>query len=283
MSELIRPLQQHPHFAACLRAARRDVLHLPGGLAIRRRIAGLTVSLASRASSELIDVPQLRSALRLITPDRTLPFGLKSAGYMPIFTPATVAEWDISPELPILRRRLSGKWRNQLRRAEEARMVITLTNAPTEADHWLYRTDQRNARTKGYRGMPQWVTTSWAQLHPRDTLMVETHKDGLPIAAMAFLRHGPVATYQIAYASDTARRLNAHRAMLWRAVRHFRNQGVTRLDLGTIETDHAPGLARFKLGTGASTRQLGGTWMAAPVLSEALRQFRFQWPFGQKA
>jgi hypothetical protein len=37
-------------------------------------------------------------------------------------------------------------------------------------------------------------------------------------------------------------------------------QGVARLDLGTIDTRRAPGIARFKLGAGARVEVLAGSW-----------------------
>jgi hypothetical protein len=36
---------------------------------------------------------------------------------------------------------------------------------------------------------------------------------------------------------------------------------VRKVDLGTIDTDRSPGLARFKLGTGAIPRTLAGTYL----------------------
>jgi hypothetical protein len=36
------------------------------------------------------------------------------------------------------------------------------------------------------------------------------------------------------------------------------------LDLGTLDTQNAPGLARFKLGSGATAQLLGGTWARLP-------------------
>ena len=43
--------------------------------------------------------------------------------------------------------------------------------------------------------------------------------------------------------------------------------GVEMLDLGMIDTVNAPGLARFKLGSGAVAQSLGGTWLHAPGLN----------------
>ena len=44
----------------------------------------------------------------------------------------------------------------------------------------------------------------------------------------------------------------------------LRDDGVRWLDLGTVDTDVAPGLAHFKLGTGAELRQLGATVWVLP-------------------
>ena len=44
---------------------------------------------------------------------------------------------------------------------------------------------------------------------------------------------------------------------LARAAEALRAEGVAWLDLGSVDTEAAPGLARFKLGTGAELRRLG--------------------------
>lgn len=283
MQDAPRPLQQHPHFAACLRAAGRDVVELDAGLIVRRRISGVQVALGSRGAPALLDPLRQLGCVALFTPDRPGDAALSASGLVPLFTPARVAEWNISPAPDQLRKGLSGAWRNQLRKAESAKIKYTVTAAPRRDDHWLFKLDKQQMRQKRYRAMPHWIATAWAQLHPRDAVLFEARESGLPIAGMLFLRHGPVATYQIAFASGVARRLNTHRALMWRAMLHFRDAGVERLDLGTLETDRAPGLARFKLGTGARARALGGTWMSAPLVSTALRRLRLPSPSGQNA
>ena len=52
--------------------------------------------------------------------------------------------------------------------------------------------------------------------------------------------------------------------LLMEAARRLAATGVTELDLGTIDTDASPGLARFKLGSGATVQRLGGTWLRLP-------------------
>jgi hypothetical protein len=48
--------------------------------------------------------------------------------------------------------------------------------------------------------------------------------------------------------------------LLWQAAVWLAGQGTRTLDLGAVDTVSAAGVARFKLGTGATARPLGGTW-----------------------
>ena len=52
--------------------------------------------------------------------------------------------------------------------------------------------------------------------------------------------------------------------MLVRAAEALWVEGVRWLDLGSVDTERASGLARFKLGTGAELRRLGTTCLVLP-------------------
>ena len=82
----------------------------------------------------------------------------------------------------------------------------------------------------------------------------------LAVAAMLFLRHGRLASYYIGWADEAGRKLNAHNRLLWQAMVALRQQGVTDLDLGGINTHDLPGISRFKLGTGGRVLTLAGTY-----------------------
>jgi hypothetical protein len=41
----------------------------------------------------------------------------------------------------------------------------------------------------------------------------------------------------------------------------LKERGVRRVDLGTVDTDQSPGLARFKLGAGGVPLTLAGTYL----------------------
>ena len=50
----------------------------------------------------------------------------------------------------------------------------------------------------------------------------------------------------------------------WQAAQALRAEGVRWLDLGSVDNEAAPGLARFKLGTGARLCRLGATCLVLP-------------------
>jgi lipid II:glycine glycyltransferase (peptidoglycan interpeptide bridge formation enzyme) len=83
-------------------------------------------------------------------------------------------------------------------------------------------------------------------------------------AAMCFVVHGASASYHLGWGSDAAKAAGVHGVMLVQAAEALRTEGVRWLDLGSVDTEAAPGLARFKLGTGATLRRLGATCLVLP-------------------
>ena len=73
------------------------------------------------------------------------------------------------------------------------------------------------------------------------------------------------------HTTAAGRAVSAHTLLLWQAADWLASKGHDRLDLGLINTEDAPGLARFKLGAGACARPLGGTWIWWPPLGRTLR------------
>ncbi|WP_298357365.1 GNAT family N-acetyltransferase [uncultured Litoreibacter sp.] len=276
---MLRPLQQHPHFADCLRAGGREVVQTDAGVMLLRQFGLANVGLVSRGSAEMLEAQPPARTLRLFTPDYPIGTEMRDHGFARLRPAVKVAEWDISG--PDLRSGLRKTWRHALERADG--LKLALTHMPDASNHWLLMAEQRQARDKRYRALPLWLTRAWATLHPKDSLLIEARAKGAVVAGMVFLRHGEVATYHISFTTPLGRQMEAHRVMLWRAAAHFASRGVVRLDLGTLDIDSAPGLARFKLGTGAQARALGGTWVSVPGLAAVRRQFVRQFPSGKKA
>ena len=187
------------------------------------------------------------------------------AGFLRVLSPAWVAEWDLSRASAALRAGLHQKWRNRLKAGEAAGWQVRCNAMDPDPDHWLFRHDAQRARARGYRAWPPTLIAAWVRANPGSAQIWTAARKGEIAAAALVLRHGARATWQIGWAGAEARAGNAMPLVLWQAAVHLSRQGVLCLDLGTLDTANAPGVARFKLGTGARARALGGTWAGVRV------------------
>lgn len=177
-------------------------------------------------------------------------------GLIPLITPRHHAIWDLRPDPQALRAGLQGKWRNRLKAAEG--LAITPAGGKARADLCAAEVRQRAAR--GYRALPSTFLDHW----PESQRLALQWRDGKGLqAGMVFLRHGIFASYHLGWASEAGRAAFAHGPMLWQAVLMLRALGVQLLDLGAVDSTN-PGLARFKLGTGATMQPLGATVLVLP-------------------
>ncbi|MFZ5961317.1 GNAT family N-acetyltransferase [Thalassococcus sp. BH17M4-6] len=275
------PLLQSPEFARTLTALglpvrRHQGCFGPGSSAVwqvqSRRLAVLgPVDLISRGPV-WDGPPRMAAWLQALPRSRPLilnagtacPNGLRDAGFWPLITPASLAILDLQ-DPTLMRAALHQKWRNRLVRAEGAGLQVT--QGPLSPGHWLLSAEVAQQRSKRYRGLPAGTWLPFAMANPGKAQVVEARDRDGPVAAALILRHGAMATYQIGVSTDSGRRSNAMNLVLWRAICALADVGVRQLDLGAVNTDDAPGLARFKLGTGAQIHRLGGTWLYARALA----------------
>lgn len=174
-----------------------------------------------------------------------------------VMTPATVADLALTPDM---RADLKGKWRNRLAKAEAEGIPLSLYRNRVADHDWLFANEFRQQRHRGYRNLPRQFTEAWLADTQAASLTI-TSKRRLQ-AGMIFLRHGTTATYHLGWSSAAARASSVHTLMLWHAMKTLRETGVQNLDLGLLDTVRTPGLARFKLGTGAKPRRLGPTCLS---------------------
>ena len=184
--------------------------------------------------------------------------GLSRIGYLPIITPQHVAEIDLNNDQDIRLAQQSGKWRNRLRHAQGQDLHITHRPLNSARDGWLLAAETLQQGAKGYRALP----ASFAAHYPTElTRLFLAERRGEVIAAMLVLRHGAAASYHIGWSSNEGKSASAHNLLLWQASNWLARKGVRRFDLGTLDTQAAAGLARFKLGAGARPRALGPTML----------------------
>ncbi len=209
--------------------------------------------------------PHWRYRFLLIQPDEPesadLTSALRSIGVRRIMTGYSTSWVDLRPDEETLRRRLDGKWRNQLRRGEEARLAIEASEGGKRLE-WLLAQDAAQARRRRYRSIGADLVSELVAALPRDHALTLVAKiDGEPAAGVLLLRHGNAATYQAGWVGEPGRERHAHNVLLWRGLTMLKRRGVAWLDLGGIETTSAAGIAHFKLGLGGGATTLAGTYL----------------------
>jgi lipid II:glycine glycyltransferase (peptidoglycan interpeptide bridge formation enzyme) len=289
------PMQQHPRYgralALCGAEVRRLAIAKDDGevfgraQVVTRRLGPLALSMigrgpvwhgpgaAGRQRAALRQIARGVGPLVAIPAAQAAPMP-RGPGLIALMTPAHHAVLDLGPGPATLRAGLGGKWRNRLVRAEADGVAITRARDVG----WLLAAEAGQARARGYRSLPARFTEAWVAAGDGGATdggaadgdgyrLYEAHAGGARIAAMLFLTHRPWASYHIGWSGEEGRRRNAHGLILWRAITDLAAEGLAALDLGTVDTEAAPGLARFKIGTGARVAPLGPTLLVLPALT----------------
>lgn len=261
------PLQQHPAFGAALATLGTQVgcIDIDGAVPTQT-ITRFGLVFATRGPIWDREDPEAlrRSALRIVNAEHVSDV-YRRAGFRQLMTPSHVAELRVGDADWLAR--AHGKWRNAWRKSQKSGLKLDRAAFDPALHAWLLVAEQRQQRRKKYRALPHALIAAYAAIRPRDAFVFSARIKRDTVAVMLFLRHGTVATYHLGWSNAQGRATNAHYALLHAAAEHFGAQeGVVRLDLGTVDTENAPGLARFKIGTGAQVRPLGGTWLRIPGL-----------------
>lgn len=189
-------------------------------------------------------------------------------GLQRVMTGYSTVMLDLRQDLSVLRQALEGKWRNRLVKAEASAMQVRVAPDRRLCAELLERERWQRAKRNFY-GLPTAFVDAYLDAHDAQSpgfWVASAHAhgdaqhDAPAMAAMLFLRHGRLASYYIGWADEAGRKLNAHNRLLWQAMEALKQQGVTDLDLGGINTHDLPGISRFKLGTGGRVLTLAGTY-----------------------
>lgn len=253
-------LMQDRSFAAALRLCGQNPVMLDGGLTLlHRRLLGLPVAMLPRAAPPQDLRAQMRAAGLRLTPLILSPEALcRIPRALRLRAPLSFAEIDLTAPEAARCAALHGKWRNQLRAAENS--PLRVSDTPLSPDDPLIARDAAQARARGYANWPPGLTAAFATVAPDQTRVFVAYDRGHPVAQMLFLLHGRRATYHIGYSTREGRSLNAHNLILWRAGCWLSARGFARLDLGMIDP-RTPTLNRFKLRAGAAEKQTAGTFL----------------------
>lgn len=270
------PLHQSREYESALMRFGHAPLRLADGtLALQRRFGPLRLLMLPRCRPARLD--SLQATLRadglahlpvILAPEAPAPHWL-GRGPVPLMAPDSHAVLPLYPDIARQRAALHQKWRNRLARAERSPLMTTCAPLTGGRAAWLFAADRAQRAARGYRGWPEALTLAYGRANPGKASLFTAQIKGRPVAAMVVLRHGAAASYHIAHTTAEGRAHNAHNLLLWQAITQLARSGCAGFDLGRIDTETAPGLARFKLGTGAVAKPAGGSWIWWPPAGRA--------------
>ena len=216
---------------------------------------------AYKAMRQSLPLPGLR--FMMVTPNETLEEQPCLPAVRRIMSGYSTVMLDIDKPMETLRAQLDKRWRHRLGGAEKSELNVQRMGTNPGQYRWLLDAEMQQRVDRGLEGLPLVWFEHYAESRKqpaRNLLSLRADVGRERVAGMMFLIHGQAATYQVGWTSDVGRDLHAHNLMLWRAIEELRERGVRSLDLGGVNTQRSAGIARFKMATGGTVRQLAGSY-----------------------
>ena len=185
---------------------------------------------------------------------------LRARGLRPVVTGYSSIWLNLRPPVDALRSGLHGKWRNALNQGEKAGIAIETVDHPRRLNQTLLLYD-RFRRKKRFIGPNGDFIASLARADREAVVALTARRNDDLVAGVIFIRHGAAATYLASWTSDAGRAGQAHNLLLWRGIETLKAGGTEWLDLGGVNSESQPGIARFKLGLGGEVFTLAGTYL----------------------
>lgn len=163
---------------------------------------------------------------------------------------------------------LNGKWRNLLRKAMKEGSRVRKLNGADLPIELIVSTYNKLKAEKNFTGISnnllQCMLTSPAlskNIYAYITFecRVEEKAGETPSGLLIAIDHGHVCSYFVGYSDAEGRRKNVNYLLLWEAILEAKGRGQTIFDLGGLNENTPPGVARFKRGlNGVEYELLGG-------------------------
>ncbi|MGV6820682.1 MAG: lipid II:glycine glycyltransferase FemX [Parvularcula sp.] len=236
---------------------------LMGPVWLRRDLSTQTKANALAELSRSAPLPR-RAALLV------MPADADQGPFAALRSPCVVSSYhtallDISADLATVRAGFHGKWRNRLSAAERSGLSARTLPRDPNAWQWLLEKERAQRKRARYAGMPvEMIPAFQREAGARSVMVLAAELDGVAVAGCLFIRHGASATYHIGWSGPDGKEHSAHNLLLWKAIENLQGQGVRTLDLGGLVGEASVGLARFKLGTGATPLSQAGTFLLRP-------------------
>ena len=185
---------------------------------------------------------------------------LKSSGWRLRNVKGVQSAWvDLRPDESALLKGLAPKWRNQLNSATRSGLSIEVSSCSEEVG-WLLQRHEEHMKQQRFVAPGYEFLSEFHRADPQNFLVLRAVVANEPVAGVGIVKHGQAATYLVGWSSLDGRNLNAGNFLLWHAMLQLRKLGCLWLDLGGINEEQSPGVARFKRGVRGLEYCLSGEW-----------------------
>jgi len=168
------------------------------------------------------------------------------------FTPYRTLIIDLSPSIEDLRSNLLGRWRRNLRKAEESQLEVTQSTSDKDFDILIDLAIDMISRKSLNRSMLAYFCFyKRLQKALPEQLKIQLFmctKNKQPISCAAVSMIGSVATYLVGASNQEGLTFNASYLVHWHILTVLKQKGINYYDLGGINPRTNPGVFQFKRG-----------------------------------
>jgi lipid II:glycine glycyltransferase (peptidoglycan interpeptide bridge formation enzyme) len=159
---------------------------------------------------------------------------------------------DLTPTPELIRKRLDGKWRNQLNAAERNGLTVHEGTGDALYDRFVQIYEEMMAR-KQFDTTVDVLEFGRIQRVLPDSgkmLVLICEKDGVPMAGLTATGVGDTGIYLLGATSNEGMKFKGSYLLQWRMMQWLKERGCHWYDLGGINPDRNPGVYHFKTGFG---------------------------------
>jgi lipid II:glycine glycyltransferase (peptidoglycan interpeptide bridge formation enzyme)/dTDP-4-amino-4,6-dideoxygalactose transaminase len=164
---------------------------------------------------------------------------------------------DFSGDIEGIFSQLNGKWRNQYRLAVKQGLGLKVSYNK-EAKKLFFTKYLSFQKQKGFDTWTVESLNEFDKSFSEKVVIFTAMKSDSVIAQIAIALHGLSATYLLSWQDNMGRKSMANNFLLWSVVEYLHEKGFKYFDLGGLDDEFTPHIAKFKRGmNGKDIRYVG--------------------------